>query len=108
MITFWIISLRDFVTLVITCYYCYRVNKEIKQENQMRKVVRGKLVGEPEAPDKQHLNDFKLMLDSSLPHYMFCKYLEKQKPELSCLMQILIIMKQRKADLDKANRPDHE
>lgn len=102
--SFWIIFIRDLSTLLITCFFCWRVNKNINKERQ-ESGFKSKLGEQPEDPDKLLLRDFALMLESHLPNLMFGKYLETEKPELVPLMQIIIKYKLRDKDLSKIENP---
>jgi hypothetical protein len=70
--TFWIVTLRDIGTLLITVYFCWRVNRNFAGSAPN--------ITQIESADPSLLNDFEMLLWSNLPHKFFTDYLQHEKP----------------------------
>lgn len=79
--TFWIVLARDMITLLITVYFCWRVNKNF--------ATSGQNITEVESADPSLLNDFNMLLWSNLPHKKFTEYLQLEKPEFINYLMII-------------------
>jgi hypothetical protein len=87
---YWIIIVRDATTMLITCYFCFRVIR------QQRMVAR--LTGEDNDPTNALL-DFDMLLMSVLPHKYFIKFLQEQHSRKMPYLQMIHLCKLYQDDL---------
>lgn len=97
--TFWLIFARDILTLFVTVFFCWKVNKDFIDNPHFR---------QQETADPSLLSDFNMLLESNIPQRFFTIFVQSEQPDYFNYLVVIVKYKIRREHIAKYRQIEEE